>query len=400
LGAKLNRKGLALFRFRSRRPDQPAEKKGVRQARLAGPLGAAVVCATIGLLTVPAGFEAATLFSIEDDPAGLADHMLDLRFDAAAAAREIESALAGGDVDLAESFLELARDRNVAVDPGLAGAVQQAHAAAASASHKLGSFARGLITGEPEDMAGLAGTAAGDLFVFGDIRDAVREGSRLATGQPADEMILGLACAGLAITAGTYATAGVSAPVRLGLSVAKAARATGRMSAHMAAWVGRSLRDVLDWGALARAIGGSAVTGPVLAVRAAREAVKVEKAEELYRFAGDLGRVQSKAGTQAALDGLKVAEGPKDMSRIAKLAEKYGGKTRAVLKLGGRAAILLTMSAINLASWIFAAGMTLFGFCASCKRAAERATERYLRFRKTRAAIARAGAVTGGVLSA
>ena len=248
--------------------------------------------------------------SLQDDPAALADHMLDLSFDAPVAKREIEAALGAGDTDLAASFLDLARDRNVAVDPGLADRVEAAKVAAASAGHAVGSFAQGLVTGEPADMAGLAGTAVGDLFVFGDIRDAVREGTRLATGQPADELILGLAGVGIAITAGTYATVGVGAPVRLGLSIAKAARATGRMSAHMAEWVGRSLREVLDWGALGRAIGGAGVTGPVVAVRAAREAVKVEKTAALFRLAGDVGRVQAKAGTQAALDGLKLAEGP------------------------------------------------------------------------------------------
>jgi hypothetical protein len=358
----------------------------VNGSRIGAPLGSAVVCAMVALLTVPAGFEAETLVSLQDDPPALADHMLDLSFDATVAKREIEAALGAGDADLAVSFIDLARDRNVAVDPGLADQVEAAKAAAASAGHAIGSFAQGLVTGEPADMAGLAGTALGDLFVFGDIRDALREGTRLATGQPTDELILGLACAGLAITAGTYATAGAGAPVRLGLSLAKAARATGRMSAHMAEWVGRSLREFLDWGALGRAVGGATVTGPVIAVRAAREAVKVEKTTELFRLAGDVGRVQAKAGTQAALDGLKIAEGPKDMSRIAQLAEKYGGKTRAVLKLGGRAAIMLTAGMVNLFSWMLAAIMTLFGFCSSCKRTAERATERLIRHRKARCA--------------
>ncbi len=356
------------------------------RSRIGTPLGLALLCALVALLTVPAGFEAQTLVSLQDDPPALADHMLDLSFDAPVAKREIEAALGAGDTDLAVSFLDLARDRNVVVDPGLADQVEAAKVTAASAGHAIGSFAQGLVMGEPADMAGLAGTALGDLFVFGDIRDAVREGTRLATGQPADELILGLAGVGIAITAGTYATAGVGAPVRLGLSLAKAARATGRMSAHMAEWVGRSLREVLDWGALGRAIGGASVTGPVVAVRAAREAVKVEKTTELFRLAGDVGRVQAKAGTQAALDGLKLAEGPKDMSRIAKLADKYGAKTRAVLKLGGRAAILLTASVFNLFSWMLAAVMTLFGFCSSCKRAAERATERWIARRKARAA--------------
>jgi hypothetical protein len=366
---------------------KPSAESGTEAKRppVSSPLAFAFLCAVVGLLTVPAGLEAGTLVSLQDDPPALADHMLGLSFDSPVAKREIESALGAGDTDLAASFLELARDRNVAVDPALAERVEAAKAVAAGAGHALGSFARGLVTGEPADMAGLAGTAVGDLFVFGDIRDAVRESTRLATGQPTDELILGLACAGLAITAGTYATAGVGAPVRLGLSLAKAARATGRMSAHMAEWVGRSLRDVLDVGALGRAVGGATVTGPVIAVRAAREAVKVEKTTDLFRLAGDVGRVQAKAGTQAALDGLKVAEGPRDMSRIAQLAERYGGKTRAVLKLGGRAAIMLTLGAFDLFSWMLAAVITLFGFCASCKRTAERVTERMIRRRKARA---------------
>jgi hypothetical protein len=361
------------------------EPLDARRPRIATPLGMALVCAIVALLTVPAGLEAGTLLSLQDDPAGLAEHRLDLSFDSTVAKREIESALATDDADLAGSFLALARDRNVAVDKDLADRVEAANAAAASAAHAAGSFAKGLITGEPADMAGLAGTAVGDLFVFGDIRDAVREGTRLASGQPADELILGLAGVGIAITAGTYATAGIGAPVRVGLSIAKAARASGRMSVRLGEWVGRSLRDVLDWGALGRALGNAGVTGPVIAVRAAREAVKVEKSEELFRLAGDVGRVESKAGAQAALDSLKIAEEPRDMSRIAKLAEKYGNKTRAVLKLGGRAAIWLTLSAFNLFSWLLAAAMTAFGFCASCKRTAERTTERWIRYRKARA---------------
>ena len=156
----------------------------VNGPRFGSPLAWAVACAIVALLTVPAGLEAGTLLSLQDDPPALADHMLDLSFDAAVAKREIESALGAGDADLAASFLDLARDRNVAVDPGLADQVQAAKAAAASAGHAVGSFAQGLVTGEPADMAGLAGTAVGDLFVFGDIRDAVREGTRLATGGP------------------------------------------------------------------------------------------------------------------------------------------------------------------------------------------------------------------------
>ncbi len=245
-----------------------------------------------------------------------------------------------------------------------------------------GSFASGLITGEPKDMAGLAGTALGDLFVFGDIRDAVREGSRYASGESYDPLILGLSAIGIAITAGTYATVGAGAPVRVGLSAVKVARKTGRLSARLGDWIGRSVRDVVDWSAIKRV--GAAVTEPALAVRTAREAVKVEKADGLVKLVGDVGRVQTKAGTQAALDGLKLAETPREMSRIAVLAEKKGSRTRAILKTLGRGAIALSIASFNLAAWILGAILTLFGFISSAKSGVERMTQRSLDRKKER----------------
>ena len=84
----------------------------------------------------------------------------------------------------------------------------------------------------------------------------------------------------------------------------------------------------------------------------------------------------AKAGTQAALDGLKIAQGPREMARIAKLAEKKGGKTRAILKTLGRGAILLSLATFNLAAWIMGAILALFGFVSSAKSGVERLTQR------------------------
>ena len=346
---------------------------------------AAITCGMAALIAVPRGIEAESILAMENDPVKIADRALDEVVDAPVITREIEAALAANDADLAKSFVDLAQDRGIAVDPSLAEKVTAAEAEANSTAHMAGTFARGFVTGEPDDVVGLAGTALGDLFVFGDIRDAVREGSRLASGENADELVLGLACVGLAITAGTYATFGASTPARVGLSVAKAARKTGRLSAGIVEWMGRSLREVIDWGALKRAFAGASLTEPVLAVRAAREAVKVEKAGGLMQLVRNVGRVQSKAGTQAALDGLKIAENPREMARVAQLAEKQGSKTRATLKLLGRGAIALTLATLNLSWWILGAIVALLGFVASCKGAVERMTWRRLQKRKLRA---------------
>jgi hypothetical protein len=350
----------------------------------------AVLLAIAAWILLPKAFEAGALLAAQDDPAALADLTLTkTRFDSAAAEQEIETALTANDPSLAHSFLELARERGVTVAPALAARVEEAVATANSVSATAKNFGRGFITGEPDSLSSLAGTAAGDLFVFGDIRDAVREGKRLATGEKVDELVLALACVGLAITAGTYASLGAAGPARVGVSVMKAARKTGRLSAQMGEWIGRSVRDVVDWSALKR-VGAAGFAAPVLAVHAVRDAVKVEKAQGLMDVIRNAGRVQSKAGTQAALDGLKLAEGPRDLARVAKLAEKKGGKTRAILKLLGRGALALTIGSFQLASSIFWLLFALFGFVSALKAGVERAVLAHIRRRKNAAARAQA----------
>jgi hypothetical protein len=356
----------------------------MRRTRLGPALLVAALMAAAAAYAVPRGLEAQSLLEIEDDPSQIAARALDGKFDAAVASREIDDALAAKDADLAKSFVDLAAARHVALDPALTERVNAAVEEAASARHATESFALGLVTGEPNDMAGFAGTALGDLFVFGDIRDAIREGTRMATGQKADELVLGLAAVGLAITAGTYATVGAAAPARVGLSLAKAARKTGRLGGELTAYMGRAVRQVVDWGQLKKAITGVSISEPALAIRAARDAVKVERAGRLVDLARDVGRVQAKAGTQAALDGLKIAETPREMSRVAKLAEKEGSKTRAILKVVGRGAIALTFAVFDLGSWILGALLSLFAFVSSLKSATERMTLRVLRRRKER----------------
>jgi hypothetical protein len=198
--------------------------------RIIFPLMAVALFAAATYAVLPRAAESFALLYAQDDPALLADLAVAKRLSAPVAQTEIENALAAGDAELAASFLELARDRGIAVDPELAARVDAATGTGAQVVRAAWSFGHGLVTGAPDDLAGLAGTATGDLFVFGDVRDAVRESVHLARGEPADELILGLACAGIAVTAGTYATARPSA----------SACRSSRPPARPAGWPSRS----------------------------------------------------------------------------------------------------------------------------------------------------------------
>jgi hypothetical protein len=358
-------------------------------------VGSASAFALLFVMLWPQARSAGEVLLSQDDPSRLSDVQLSfaLRNDPALIERNAAAALAAGDVDLARSFVDLAADQGVPVAGDLAARVSAAAAEAQAPSSVAKRFVTGLVTGEVTDGASLSGTVAGDLFVFGDIRDVVREGKRLATGEEADRLVLGLATVGLAVTAATYVSAGGAAPVRAGLTMVKDARKVGRLGAGLTEWAGRSARAVVDGPALRAAVTDASLIHPRQTVTALKAAFKAEKPGALVRHAKDVGRVGEKAGTRGALDVLRIADGPKDVARAARLAEKKGSQTRAIIKLLGRGALLLTAGAFNLAWWVFGALLTLFGFLASIKAVTERVTMAVLQHRK-RTRLARQFALT------
>jgi hypothetical protein len=363
----------------------------MKRLRLSLALGGMVVSAAVFAALWPQAREAGAVLSAQDDPAALADVQTNsaLRNNRAQTAQDmiaqnIAAALAANDADLANSFVELARDKNIPLTDELSRRVTEAVAEENSSSHFAKRFATGLVTGTTDDVASLSGTVAGDLFVFGDIRDVVREGKHLAMGEDTDRLVLGLATAGLAVTAATYVSVGGVGPLRVGLTLVKDARKVGRLGEGLAEWTGRSVRQVVDGPVLEHAVGSASVLRPGKSVSAIRAAFRAEKAGALVRLAKDVGRVGERAGIRAAQDTLRIAENPKDVARAARLAESKAGQTRAILKILGRGALLLAAGAFNLTLWLFGALMALFGFLSSIKATTERLTQSWLDRRKAR----------------
>jgi hypothetical protein len=358
----------------------------MKRLRLGLALAGMATSVAVGAALWPHVRDSYAVLAAREDPAELSSVRLDLalRNKPALIEENIEAALAAGDVDLAASFVELAQARNIALADALSKRVREAVAEENSTSGIAKRFALGFVTGNSDDIASLSGTVAGDLIVWGDIRDVVREGKHLAMGEETDHLILGLATAGLAVTAATYVSVGGATPIRAGLSLVKDTRKVGRLSEGLVTWAGRSAREMVDAPALQKAVASGSVLRPGETISAVKAAFRAEKAGALVRLARDVGRVGEKAGIKAAKDTLKIAESPKDVARAARLAESSGGQTRALLKLFGRGALLLAAGAFNLTMWVFGALLTLFGFLSSIKAMTERLTYAWLRRKKAR----------------
>ncbi len=358
----------------------------MKRSRIVPAVAGMAVFAVAFALLWPHARDSFAVLTAQDDPAALSDVQLSsaLRNNAAVIEENIEAALAANDADLAESFISLAGERNIPLGDELLKRVSDTVAEQSSSSHYAKRFLTGLVIGEADDVASLSGTVAGDLVVYGDIRDVVREGKHLAMGEDTDRLVLGLAAVGLVVTAATYVSVGGVAPLRAGLSLVKDARKVGRLGAGLTKWAGRSAREMVDTPVLQHAIASGSVLRPAQTMTGIKAAFRTEKAGALVRLAKDVGRVGEKAGIRAAKDTLKIAEGPKDVARAARLAEAKGGQTRAILKVLGRGALLLAAGAFNLTMWVFGALIALFGFLSSIKATTERLTMAYLRRKKAR----------------
>jgi hypothetical protein len=358
----------------------------MKRWRIGSALAGTAVCAVACALLWPHARDAGAILAAQNEPAALSDIQLNsaLRNDRAVIEQNIEAALAANDADLANSFVELAGEKDISLADELSRRVSDAVTEENSSSHFAKRFATGLVTGNADDAASLSGTVAGDLFVFGDIRDVVREGKHLAMGEDTDRLILGLAAAGLAVTAATYISIGGVAPVRAGLTLVKDARKVGRLGEGLTAWAGRSARGMVDTPMLQNAVASGSVMRPGQTISAIRAAFHAEKAGALVRLAKDVGRVGEKAGIRAAQDTLKIAESPKDVARAARLAESKGGQTRAILKILGRGALLLVAGAFDLTLWVLGALLALFGLLSSIKATTERLTMSWLQHKKAR----------------
>jgi len=265
----------------------------------------------------------------EKNPAKLADLRLK-DFNAEHATREIEDALKAGDIEMANSFVALADERAIELPKDLLTRLEKANSTSEATKRGIHNFAHGFVTGEPQDVSGFAGAATGDLLVFGDIRDIVREGSRWMRGMETDPLIMGLAGAGLVVTGATYFTWGTAAPARVGSTLVKVARRTGKLSAKLA--------------------------DDVMVLLKARRTGRVTAALT------DVAQIQRRAGTRVALESMRHADNVGDLTKAGLLAEKKGKSTLAIFKTLGRGAIAVGAGALAIAGWVVGAASSLMFF--------------------------------------
>lgn len=319
-----------------------------------------------GAYVGPHAWQSWQLRAAADDPAVLSQLRLPNVVTAERIAAEIELALAGGDTELADSFIDLADERGIAVAPEQRQRLAKLKDEALSRA--VQDFGYGFFSGERASGAGFVGALTGDVIGFGDLRDLAHEGQKLVRGEANDNTVLALAGAGLVLSAATWVSLGGGLPARGGLSVVKSASKAGKLSPALTAGLARTAAGAIDRPALNASLAAAARLDLAGARMASANLIRPAAMKRLAALGQDTGTLYAKTGQRGLRQVLNIAEDAGDIGKAAKLSSTAGSKTRAILTLLGRSALVLGGLSLTAAGWLFA----LLGYALALAMLAQR----------------------------
>ncbi len=250
----------------------------------------------------------------------------------------IDAALDERDTELAQSLVELAKSRGIAIDPTQSQRIQAA--LDASGGQALADL-DGFTTGDTSSEAALAGALGADFSGYGDIRDLYEQIDNYQQGKPVDDLVVGLAAAGLALTGATIVSLGSASPAKAGVSVVKSARRAGKLSPALTRQVGKLAADAIDRKAL-DTLSDAVRRFDIGAARTAAVAVvRPNSLKAIATLGEDIATVGRATGYRGMMQTLKLAKSSDEVGQVAKLSTRFGTRTRGALALIGGAALSL-----------------------------------------------------------
>jgi len=218
-------------------------------------------------------------------------------------------------------------------------------------------FSHGFFSGESENGVGMVGSLAADMTVIGDLRDLKREGSKFAQDKPYDKVIMGIAAVGLGLSVSQLVTAGGTTPLKVGASLIKVAKKSGKISKPFMKFISAQVRKTVDM-KLLKKVNFSSLSK----LRASTsKVVKSLNLTHVRKLFGDIHKIQKNTSLMDTVSLLKYVDNPRDLRKVAKLSEKFGSNTKGVLKVLGKAALKGSVRVLNITTKLVAQ-MVMFLF--------------------------------------
>lgn len=258
----------------------------------------------------------------------------------------VNTALDASDVGLARSYYEIAIEQEQTLGAATLRRLDDAETWQATTLRNSSKGTRGCLTGNGESVAHISGAVLCDLTMYGDARDLTKEAVNYAMGRDVDRFVVALSGTGLALTAGTYATAGAAAPVKVSVSLLKFAKKTGRLSNRFGAYLMSKAQAALPMKALQQQLEAvsfrerltsfhfSGLSEDIVGIF--QRSVDPKQAAELEYVFFNLGAIKAATSTETAVRTLKIVDTPQQLTQLRRISEVSGNKSLAYADTFGK----------------------------------------------------------------
>jgi hypothetical protein len=195
-------------------------------------------------------------------------------------------------------------------------------------------FSLGFLSGKGESAVGISGSMLSDMTVVGDLRDLSKEGLKFINDEKYDKIILGVATVGVGLSASQFLSAGSTTPLKVGASVVKVAKKTGKISKSFLNVINSKLMKTVDM-KLLKTIDLSNINGIKRVKPTIAKSLKFDNIRKLF---GNINKLKKNTSVFDTVTLLKYVDTEKDLKKLVKVSSKYKKNTKGVLKVLGKGA--------------------------------------------------------------
>jgi hypothetical protein len=264
----------------------------------------------------------------------------------------ILQALERDDIEEADMYVEIARFLDYQLPESTLVRLRDAHELSATVVRNTYQFGEGFVTGTGESTAGLAGAVTSDLTVIGDLRDIALEGGRMIAGEEYSELILGLSVVGVGLTAATIATGGGGIVAKAGISLVKAARRTGRLTAEFSTALTRLTTEAVNMPLLRRTISSVDLTDINRTQRVMADYGRNVRAARLLPVLTRMGEISNRVGPAETVRLMKFVRTGENLDDVAGMTKRFGLKSRGIMELTGKIALRSFKTSFRIMEWV------------------------------------------------
>jgi len=171
-----------------------------------------------------------------------------------------------------------------------------------------------------------------DMTVVGDLRDLSTEGIKLVNDENYDKVVLSIATIGVGLSASQLLSGGTSTPLKVGASVIKVAKKTGKISKSFLEVISSKLAKAVDIKML-KTIDFSSIASIKKAKSTIGKSLKLDGVSKLF---GNINKVKKNTSVFDTVSILKYVDNEKELAKAVTITKKYKKNSKAVFKILGK----------------------------------------------------------------